>query len=119
MRLQQVYERYKDEVQFYWIYVREAHPSDGLRPARHVDIAQPRTFGERAKIAGTCAAEIKLTIPMLVDDMEDTVARAYNALPDRLFILGSDGMVAYRGNRGPRGFDVGELEQALKPIVQR
>ncbi len=53
----------------------------------------------------------------LVDDMKDTVAKAYNAHPDRLFILGADAKVAYRGDRGPRGFKVDEMEAALKKIV--
>ncbi|MBI2151050.1 MAG: hypothetical protein HYU27_10675, partial [Acidobacteria bacterium] len=41
----------------------------------------------------------------------------YNALPDRLFILNVDGTVAYRGDRGPRGFNVDEMEQALAKLV--
>jgi hypothetical protein len=68
-------------------------------------------------VAITCAAHVKLTIPVLVDDMEDSVAKAYNALPDRLFILSADGRIAYRGQRGPRGFNVAELEKALAELV--
>ncbi|MBM3837878.1 MAG: hypothetical protein FJ398_07920 [Verrucomicrobia bacterium] len=117
MRLQEVYDCFKDRADFYWIYVREAHPSDGFRPARHVSIEQPTTFGRRTQVASTCSADLKLTIPVLVDDMEDTVAKAYNALPDRLFILNSEGTIAYRGDRGPRGFKVDEMEQALAKLV--
>lgn len=118
MRLQQLFDTYHDHAQFYWIYIREAHPSDGMRPARHVEIAQPRTFEQRTDIATTCSANLKLTIPVLIDDMEDKVSRAYNAWPDRLFILGPDGAVAYRGNRGPRGFDVDDLERALRTMLK-
>lgn len=115
--MQEVYDRFQDRADFLWIYVREAHPSDGFRPARHVSIEQPATFGRRQQVAGTCSADLKLTIPVLVDDMEDTVAKAYNALPDRLFILNADGTIAYRGDRGPRGFKVDEMEQALAKLV--
>ncbi len=97
--------------------MREAHPSDGLRPARHVSVAQPTSFYGREQVAITCAAHVKLTIPVLVDDMEDSVARAYNALPDRLFVLSADGKIAYRGERGPRGFNVAEMEKALAGLV--
>jgi hypothetical protein len=117
VRLQDVYERFKDRADFYWIYVREAHPADGFRPARHVSIEQPTTFVRREQVAGACSADLKLSIPVLVDDMEDTVAKAYNALPDRLFILNADGTVAYRGARGPRGFTIDEMEQALAKLV--
>ena len=66
-----------------------------------------------------CTAAIKLTIPMVIDDMENSVSKAYNAMPDRLFILGGDGNVAYRGNRGPRGLDVDEMERELRRILAK
>lgn len=117
MRLQKVYDQYKLRADFFWIYVREAHASDGLRPARHVSIAQPKTFTRREEVAASCSSALKLSIPLLVDDMEDTVSKAYNAHPDRLFILGANGKIAYRGDRGPRGFKVDEMEKALGGIV--
>lgn len=54
---------------------------------------------------------------MLVDDMDDTVATAYHAWPDRLFILAPGGRVAYRGERGPRGFHPEEMESALQRLL--
>ncbi len=59
-----------------------------------------------------------MTIPLLVDDISDTVAKAYSAMPDRLFILGADGKIAYAGARGPRGFLPDEMEKALKTILK-
>ena len=49
--------------------------------------------------------------------MANTVAKAYNAMPDRLFLIGADGRIAYRGARGPRGFKVDELAEALKEVT--
>jgi hypothetical protein len=54
---------------------------------------------------------------VLVDDMKDTVAKAYSAMPDRLFILDVKGKIAYRGERGPRGFLVDEMEKALLALL--
>lgn len=50
--------------------------------------------------------------------MDDTVANAYNALPDRLFILAPGGRVAYRGDRGPRGFKPEEMESVLRRLLE-
>ncbi len=50
----------------------------------------PKTYDDRSKVAKGCASELKLTMPVLVDDMKDTVSKAYNADPDRLFIIGAD-----------------------------
>ena len=80
-------------------------------------LAQPKTFDKREEIAGSCISDLKLTMPVLVDDMQDTVASAYNAMPDRLFVVGADGRIAYRGARGPRGFDVAEMEAALGTLL--
>ena len=78
---------------------------------------QPKTFEERKQVATRCTGKIDLRIPMVIDDMKDTVAKAYNALPDRLFILGADARIAYRGDRGPRGFDVDGMEKALRKLL--
>jgi len=79
-----------------------------------VDIAQPRTDEARRRIAEGCAKELKLDLPVLVDDMDDTVAKAYAAWPDRLYVLAADGTVAYAGAPGPRGFRVDEMIAALE-----
>ena len=54
---------------------------------------------------------------MLLDDMNDTVSKAYSALPERFFILGTDGAVAYSGARGPRGINLDALEKRLVELT--
>ena len=100
--MQAAYERWKTKADFYLVYIREAHPQDGRRPNPQVKIDQPKTHERRTEVAGQCVASLKLGMPVLVDDMQDTVAKAYNAMPDRLFILEADGTIGYRGDRGPR-----------------
>lgn len=118
MRLQEIYDQYKSRADFYFVYIREAHPADGLNPSRHVRIDQPTTHARRNEVASQCCADLKLTIPVLVDDMNDTASKAFNAWPDRLFIIGADGRIAYRGDRGPRGFKADEMEASLKELVR-
>ena len=55
---------------------------------------------------------------MLVDDLNDTVSRAFDAMPDRLYII-RDGKIAYKGGHGPRGFNVAELEGELKKMLPK
>ena len=57
-------------------------------------------------------------MPALVDDMEDSVSKAYAAKPDRLYLVGKEGKVVYRGGRGPSGFHPEELEEAIKKLVE-
>ena len=112
-----MYEANKKNVDFYWVYTKEAHASDGRRPSRTVKIATHKTLEDRKESAVSCIAAIDLKIPLLVDDMKDSVGNAFYGHPDRLFILSPGGTIAYRGDKGPHGFDVDEMKTALAKIM--
>lgn len=83
----------------------------------HVLFAQPTTFGERTEVAAACALRLELRIPTLIDDMENSTDLKYYALPDRLYLIGRDGRIAYRGAPGPFGFVAAELERAIETLL--
>ena len=118
MSLQNAYQKYGEKANFYWIYISEAHAIDDPRPSKTVKIKEHTTLKERKKVAQGCAEALELKIPLLVDDMKNTVANAYGAWPDRLFILGKDGKVAYSGGKGPWGFKVDEMVATLEGLVK-
>ncbi len=109
--------RYKGKAQFFVIYIKEAHPSDDwasqVNP-RLTYIKDPETFYERSQVANTCMSDLDIDIPCLVDDMDNTAARAYKGWPDRMFVVGADGLLKYVGEPGPFGFLPSEMEEALK-----
>jgi thiol-disulfide isomerase/thioredoxin len=109
--------RYRDDAIFLAVYVREAHPTDGWHMqsnvAAGVEVAQPQTYAERVGVAKKCYAKLKYTMPLLVDEIHDPVGNSYSGMPARLYVIDSDGKVAYKGGRGPFGFKSGEMEQAL------
>ena len=115
--VENVYRRYKDQADFLAIYVREAHPTDGwalpFNERVGISFAQPKTFEERLKTASTCCGSLKTTIPMVVDEIDDRAGVAYCGMPDRLYIVDTNGRVAYKGGRGPFGYKPLEMEQAL------
>ena len=116
--LEELYDRYADEVAFFIVYIREAHPEDGwvLEENRLEEIAlsDPTSLDERAAVAGACALHLHSRIPMLIDDVDDSVALAYGGWPDRLYLIGADGRVAFQGGRGPDGFVPAELASAIE-----
>lgn len=77
----------------------------------------PKTIEEREKVAADCMKAMKLSIPFLIDDMSDTANKAYSGWPDRIYIVGADGKIAYKGERGPKGFKPDEAKAKLKEIV--
>ena len=115
--LEELYDRHRDEVAFFVVYIREAHPEDGwvLEDNRDegIAVADPVSLGERAAAADACALRLATRIPILLDDVDDAVASAYGGWPDRLYLVGRDGRVAFQGGRGPDGFQPAELAHAI------
>ncbi len=98
------------------MYIREAHPAGSARPDPKVKVDDPETLDERCDVAKRCLADLGLEIPTLIDGMDDAAERAYDAWPDRLYLVDADGKIAYRSGPGPRGFKPEELEAALKTL---
>jgi peroxiredoxin len=116
-----VRERHKEDADFLLIYVRESHPTNGWAMKSNekvgVAVSQPKTFKERTAVAEQCAAKLKPSIPLLVDDINDAVGNAYSGMPARLYVIDTHGKVAYKSGRGPFGFKPEEMEQALLMLL--
>src|SRR5579872_2348410 len=99
------------------IYVREAHPTDGWRMPSNdragVIFSQPTTRLDRLGVADKCCQSLAISMPLLVDDINDCVGHLYSGMSDRLFVIDRSGRVAYKGGCGLFGFKPGEMEQSL------
>ena len=56
-------------------------------------------------------------MPMLIDGMDDAACHAFSAWPERIYILGADGRIAYQGGHGPYDFHPEEARAALEAMV--
>ena len=116
--LEELHERHRDGVAFLIVYVREAHPEDGwvLEDTRReqIALADPSSPAERADAAAACVLRLQTRIPVAVDDVDDAVALAYGGWPDRLYLVGRDGRIAFQGGEGPFGFKPEELGAAIE-----
>ena len=54
---------------------------------------------------------------MLMDDMSNDVDVKYAAMPERLFVLDSAGLVTYRSEMGPIGFKPDEWRAAIVRLL--
>jgi alkylhydroperoxidase family enzyme len=109
--------RYGEQVAFLDVYVREAHPTTGWRMESNdkedICFPQPETDEDRIAIAKACQSRLKMTVPLVVDHMDDRVGHLYSGMPDRLYVIGGDGRVVYKSGRGPFGFIPAQMEQVL------
>jgi hypothetical protein len=114
-------EAYRGRVDFLVVYIREAHPEEGwiLPENRRSGLAvnEPRTDEERRAVASTCAANLRMQMPMVVDGVDNAVGSAYGGWHDRLYLVGRDGRIAFQGGEGPFGFKPEELERAIERRV--
>jgi hypothetical protein len=105
-------------VHFLAVYIREAHPEEGwiLPENRRSGLAvhEPTSDEERRGVASTCATNLRLQMPMVVDGVDNAVASVYGGWPDRLYLVGRDGRIAFQGGEGPFGFQPDELERAIE-----
>ena len=83
---------------------------------RHSGVAvlEPRSDEGRLDVAATCAANLRMRMPMVVDGIDNAVASTYGGWPDRLYLVGRGGTIVYLGGEGPFGFKPDELEQAIE-----
>lgn len=105
-------------MRFLVVYIREAHPEDGWIIAENrrsgIAVHEPTTDEQRQAVASTCAATLRLEMPVAVDGIDNAVASAYGGWPDRLYLISPDGRIAFQGGEGPFGFKPEELGLAIE-----
>jgi hypothetical protein len=99
--IEKLYAGYKDKAHLFVVYIREAHPD---MPKNKFNISQPKSLEERQKVAAEFAATLKLSLPILVDTIDDQVNKVYAAWPDRVYVIDAEGKIALKGGIGPGGF---------------
>lgn len=85
---------------FLLVYTKESHPAGGWELDRNKDekisIAQHKSMTDRKNAALKARSALKISIPILLDDMDDSVAKALNCKENSLLIIGKDGTVVAR-----------------------
>lgn len=103
------------------VYIQEAHPIDAWQDddnlKAHIALLSTRTVAERCAVAGTCLAKLGIEFPALIDDMQNSVERAYTGWPDRLYVIDRGGRVAYKSKAGPFGFHPDEVARTLARLL--
>ena len=65
--------------------------------------------------ADSCVRNLGIRFTTVVDNLDNKVELAYAAgWPDRLYLIGKDGRIAWKGEPGPKGFKPPELEAAIE-----
>lgn len=120
--LNQLYDQYRDRVDFLAVYILEAHPSDVWQMQSNlkdkVVFASPRNEDERSEIAGSCVRKLGIKFPAVLDDFSNVTEKAYTGWPDRIYLIDQNGRVVFKTRPGPFGFKPDLLATALAKIAK-
>jgi hypothetical protein len=103
-----MHELFGEQFHFYLVYIREAHAEDEwTMPANDdgdIRFFQPETLEERCEIASTCIDRMSITLPTIVDGIDDPTMTPYGGWPERIYVIDEAGRITYQGEQGPWGF---------------
>jgi peroxiredoxin len=106
--LQALYKKFAgQDVEFLFVYVREAHPGERL-PAH-------RSLAEKVKAAELFREQEEITFPILIDELSGKVHRRYGSLPNPTYIVDRSGRIAFRSlSTRPEA-----VREALEELIER
>jgi Iodothyronine deiodinase len=84
----------------------------------NVVFASPKTEEERAFVAGACVRKLGIEFPAVLDEFGNSTEQAYTGWPDRIYLIDSQGRIAYKSKPGPFGFKPDLLETALSQTIR-
>jgi len=116
-QIEELQEKYSDIANFVIVYIKEAHPDDEWQMESNeesgVIYSQPKSTEERRELARAFIDQMDVQTETLLDDIDNTAMACYAAWPERLYIIGTDGRIIYKGGMGPFYFDPDEVEEIL------
>jgi type I thyroxine 5'-deiodinase len=78
----------------------------------NVILASPKNADERGLVAGSCVRKLGIKFPAVLGEFGNTTERAYTVWPDRIYVIDTNGCIAYKSKPGPFGFKADELATA-------
>jgi len=119
--VEQLYRRVRDRASVVFVYIAEAHALDEWQMQPNLDedvlLRQHVTLDERFAAACAGVERLGLTMPVLVDGMDDAVSEAFAAWPERLYVAAAGGRLTFVGGPGPFEFDPDAAAAALAEVL--
>lgn len=105
--LTELHEKYRPlGFEFFVVYAREAHPGENFPCHTNFEqkLAHARELRELERVK----------IPILIDDLEGTLHRAYGSLPNMVYMIDREGTVVYKSD----WTDAAEIEGMCESLIR-
>ena len=123
VRLDEIYQTYKNDIEFFFIYISEAHAANGWQTPQNLyeDIIfdEPTNDDERAEVAHACQVGLGIKMPALIDGIDNDADNKYIAKPVRLYVIDKNGILTFNGAPGPREYDTETWAAAIEAEVAK
>lgn len=105
--LTKLYEKFRSKgFEFFVVYVREAHPGENF--PHHTSFEQKLAHARKLRDLE------KISLPILVDDLQGTTHNAYGLLPNMIYLIDREGVVVYKSD----WTDAAELEGMCESLIR-
>eukprot|EP00127_Corallochytrium_limacisporum_P005679 Clim_evm58s210 gene=Clim_evmTU58s210 len=123
-RVEGILEEHKNKVRLLHVYIREAHAADAwqLDSNKTDDVCYmtPKRLEQRLDIAKDMLSNIELKYPLICDLMDDNCSTAYEAIPERLYIIDVETeTMIWRCGIGPFCYDLSGLRATLASLPSK
>jgi tetratricopeptide (TPR) repeat protein len=116
--LNALYAKYKGQLSFVLIYIREAHSTadwQSTRNEREGIILRPAAnMSEQQEHANICMRKLHIEFPTLLDNMSGDAAKAYAAWPSKAYLVDSHGQIVFATGLSELDFEPDQLESAIR-----
>ena len=116
-----MYEEFQEDVEFVFVYIREAHAMDEWPLGTAVQIPQHRTLEDRMNAARLFLSQApKFPFKMLVDGIDDQFNQHFRAWPERYYLFdNSCQLLACPESENEFGFNRRSLAVTLGSMLGR
>jgi len=105
-------EKYRDNVLFLTIYLREAHPQDVWPLGQHVVVQMHKSEADRISVAEKFILANNWKLPTVIDTMQDSFMKTYWAHPERFFAI-FDGKLSFKAQPRDAYYPISDLLEWL------
>ena len=114
--LRRLYETYKDQADFVFVYMKDAHPSGKSVQVgqEQVRLDQPQTMDHRLKLTQHLLNRTQFTMPVYVDDMLGSGRKSYGSFHLAAYIIDLDRKLAFVRKYK---YDTQDIESSLKAVL--
>ncbi len=94
--MEELREKYKDrDVEFFVVYSKEPHAGERRYFKKYT---QHTSYEHKLGYAKELVEQFGMKVPVLVDDIDETVVHAYGRMPNMVYIIDKEGKIAYKSD---------------------